>query len=475
MPMKNWKSLVLVGILIAAVISIVLGNSMEQDQATTNYWNALTLGLLMVVLWLTEAIPIYVTALIPWVLGVPLGLIDSTGLSQSYGDKMVYLFFGGFVLATALEKWKIHLVVANAIINRVGHSKPRILIGFLFATGILSMWVSNTATALMMLPMAVAIIELMPKAERKSRFSIYLLLSVAYGANIGGMATLVGSPPNLQMASLLEKQFETKVGFAEWFWIGFPISVLMLVLTALFFYFTLGKEKYEQVEGFQAEKHKLNMDQWRILIVFTLVVLGWIFKDIIAGKTGFFPNFKLSDEITAIAGAIVLLLLPSHSKEHGKTLLTWSDVQSIPWGILIMLGGGMALASCMEYGGVIQSIALIFDGVGDAGYFLLLCLMVVIAVFGTELLSNLALVTLFVPIIAVFSAKNGFDLVSLCIPLTLASSCGFMMPVGTPPNAIAYSSGYISMPRMLKNGLIINLIGILVIIGFSTLYYGVFK
>ena len=205
------------------------------------------------------------------------------------------------------------------------------------------------------------------------------------------------------------------------------------------------------------------------------MVLGWIFKDIIAGKTGFFPNFKLSDEITAIAGAIVLLLLPSHSKEHGKTLLTWSDVQSIPWGILIMFGGGMALASCMEYGGVIQSIALIFDGVGDAGYFLLLCLMVVIAVFGTELLSNLALVTLFVPIIAVFSAKNGFDLVSLCIPLTLASSCGFMMPVGTPPNAIAYSAGYISMPRMLKNGLIINIIGIIVIIGFSTLYYGVFK
>ncbi|MFY7990787.1 MAG: SLC13 family permease [Fluviicola sp.] len=473
--MKNWKSVVLVGMLISAIISIIWGNSTVQDQATTNYCNALTLGILMVVLWLTEAIPIYITALIPWVLGVPLGLIDSTGLSQSYGDKMVYLFFGGFVLATALEKWKIHLVVANAIINRVGHSKPRILIGFLFATGFLSMWVSNTATALMMLPMAVAIIELMPKAERKGRFSIYLLLSVAYGANIGGMATLVGSPPNLQMASLLEKQFETKVGFAEWFWIGFPISILMLVLTALFFYFTLGKEKHEQVEGFQAEKHKLNKDQWRILIVFTLVVLGWIFKDIIAGKTGFFPNFKLSDEITAIAGAIVLLLLPSHSKEHGKTLLTWNDVQSIPWGILIMFGGGMALASCMDYGGVIQSIALIFDGVGDAGYFLLLCLMVVIAVFGTELLSNLALVTLFVPIIAVFSAKNGFDLVSLCIPLTLASSCGFMMPVGTPPNAIAYSSGYISMPRMLKNGLIINIIGILVIIGFSTLYYGVFK
>lgn len=468
----NWKRLILLATLAIAAIIVMYTTNASLFQSDKNYWNAVALGSVMVILWVFELIPIYVTALIPLIAGVPLGLIDSSGLAAAYGDKMVYLFLGGFILALALEKWNIHVVVANKIINFVGHSKPRILFGFLMATGFLSMWVSNTATALMMLPMAVAIIELLPKDEQKNRFAVYILLSVAYGANIGGMATLVGSPPNLQMASMLSTNFDTKVTFFDWFKIGFPVSMFMLLLAYLFFWLTLGKERNESIVGYKKQQHRLSIDQWKVVGVFLFVVVCWIFKDIIAGKNGFFPNLILSDESVAIFGAVLLILLPASKQSDKKTLLTWKDTEQIPWGILIMFGGGLALAACLSFGGVIDSIALLFKDLGNVGYGALLILMVVIAVFGTELLSNLALVTLFVPIIAAFSIQNNMPLVNLCIPLTLAASCGFMMPVGTPPNAIAFSSGLISMRQMVLNGLVINIIGMLTIILAALFFYG---
>jgi sodium-dependent dicarboxylate transporter 2/3/5 len=468
----NWKRFLLFFTLTVAAFIVVYTTNFTTNQTEKNYWNAVALGSVMVVLWVFELIPIYVTALIPLIAGIPLGLIDSSGLAAAYGDKMVYLFLGGFILALALEKWHIHLVIAQAIINFVGHSKPRILFGFLMATGFLSMWVSNTATALMMLPMAIAIIELLPKDEQKKRFAIYILLSVAYGANIGGMATLVGSPPNLQMASMLSTNFDTKVTFFDWFKIGFPVSIIMLLLAYLFFWLTLGEERNQQVAGYEKQQHRLTFDQWKVISVFLGVVICWIFKDIIAGENGFFSHFKLTDESVAILGAVLLIILPASKKSDKKTLLTWKDTEQIPWGILIMFGGGLALAACLSFGGVIDSIALLFKDLGNVGYVALLLLMVVIAVFGTELLSNLALVTLFVPIIAAFSIQNNMPLVNLCIPLTLAASCGFMMPVGTPPNAIAFSSGKITMRQMIVNGLVINIIGMITIVLAALFFYG---
>jgi sodium-dependent dicarboxylate transporter 2/3/5 len=286
------------------------------------------------------------------------------------------------------------------------------------------------------------------------------------------MATLVGSPPNLQMASMLSTNFDTKVTFFDWFKIGFPVSIFMLLLAYLFFWLTLGKERNESIAGYKKQQHRLSIDQWKVVSVFLFVVVCWIFKDIIAGKNGFFPNLILSDESVAIFGAVLLIVLPASKQSEKKTLLTWKDTEQIPWGILIMFGGGLALAACLSFGGVIDSIALLFKDLGNVGYGALLILMVVIAVFGTELLSNLALVTLFVPIIAAFSIQNNMPLVNLCIPLTLAASCGFMMPVGTPPNAIAFSSGLISMRQMVLNGLVINIIGMLTIILAAMFFYG---
>jgi len=467
----NWRKPFIPAVIAAFIVAISVINTSAMQQSDINFYNAISLGGLMVTLWISEAIPIYLTALIPWIAGPLLGLIDTKGLAGCYGDRMVYLFFGGFIIALALEKWKIHLVVANSIINALGRSKPRVLFGFLMTTGFLSMWVSNTATALMMLPMALAIIDMLPEQERKGKFSVFILLSVAYGANIGGMATLVGSPPNLQMANLLSKQFDTEVDFMEWFKIGLPVTVLMLFLVYGFFWLVLGKERKEFVANYSVEKQQLNVDQWKIIGVFTVVVTLWITKDYISGPGTWFPNLKLGDEGSAILGALALMLLPAKNGTS-KTLLTWDDTKQLPWGILIMFGGGLALASCLEYGGVINELAKLFGENEVSSYVVILAMIVVIAVLGTELLSNLALVTLFVPIIAKFCQQNNLPLIDLCIPLTLAASCGFMMPVGTPPNAIAYSSGYISMNRMMLNGLVVNLIGMVAIIGFAMMIYG---
>ena len=467
----NWKKPFVPAIIIAFIVAVSLINASAMQQADINFYNALSLGGLMVVLWISEAIPIYLTALIPWLAGPMLGLIDTKGLASCYGDRMVYLFFGGFIIALALEKWKIHLFVANAIINALGRSKPRVLFGFLMTTGFISMWVSNTATALMMLPMSIAIIDMLPEQERKGRFSVFILLSVAYGANIGGMGTIVGSPPNLQMANLLSKQFNTEVDFMEWFKIGMPVTLSMLLLVFGFFWLVLGKERKEFVANYSAEKHRLNSDQWKVIAVFAVVVTLWISKDYICGPGTWFPNLTIGDEGSAIFGVLALMLLPAKSGDS-KNLLTWEDTKQLPWGILIMFGGGLALASCLEYGGVINQIAKLFGDNETISYFGILTMIVVIAVLGTELLSNLALVTLFVPIIAAFCQQNDLPLIDLCIPLTLAASCGFMMPVGTPPNAIAYSSGYISMNRMMLNGMVVNLIGMVAIVGFALMMYG---
>ncbi len=479
--MKNWKNNALLVFFLIFIILLFWVNQnpdkglspMELAKFTkeVNFRNALIVGGLMILLWLTELIPMYVTALIPWVAGPMLGLISMDELAKCYGDQMIFLFLGGFILAITLEKWKIHLYIANSIISFLGNKKPMVLFGFLMTTGFLSMWVSNTATALMMLPIAIAIIELLPVEESKGRFPTFILLSVAYGANIGGMGTIVGSPPNLLMAKLLKEKFHVEVDFMTWFQIGFPIAILMLLLAFLFMYLLLGKEKKQSIKGFNLEKKKLSFDQWKVISVFLFVVVFWISKDYITGKTGLFPWLKLTDASTAIFGSIVLLLLPS-SSEKGKNLLSWEETKEIPWGILIMFGGGAAMAACLDNAGVIDSFGALFSGMNDVSYFTIICLVVVVAVFGTEFLSNMALVQLLVPLVGAFCVENHYPLIAVCIPVTLAASCGFMMPVGTPPNAIAYSSGIIPMRKMLGYGFIVNLIGIITIILVAQVAFG---
>lgn len=427
------------------------------------FWNALLLGGLMIYFWILEVIPIYVTALFPFIFAAPLGLIDSKGLAQAYGNNMVYLFLGGFMLALALEKWDIHTQIAKGILRAVGKSKPRIILGFLLSTGLLSMWISNTATALMMLPMAVAVLKSLPSHEQNTKFALFLMLSIGYGASIGGMATLVGSPPNLQMASILEAQYDIEISFIDWFKIGFPITILLLIFVYLFFYFRLGKEREEEMNSFSMERVAWTANQKKVLGVFLLVVVLWSFKDLIVGATG----FKYSDESAALLAALLLFITPS---SESKNLLEWSDTEKLPWGILLLFGGGLAMAEGLNNGGVIDWITSLLTAYDSIPYVFILIIIVSIAIFGTEVMSNLALVTVFIPVIASYALQNQFPILQLTMPVTLAASCAFMLPIGTPPNAIVFSSGHIKMSQMASVGLVLNLVSVLLIVLFALIF-----
>jgi sodium-dependent dicarboxylate transporter 2/3/5 len=424
------------------------------------FWNAVALGGLMIYFWIFEVIPIYITALLPMILAIPLGLLSKTDLANSYGDGNVYLFFGGFILALGLEKWNVHEQVARGIIGLVGNSKPRILLGFLLSTGFLSMWISNTATALMMLPMAIAIIHALPKTDKKSKFPVFLMLSVAYASSIGGVATLIGSPPNTQMASILEQNYHIKVDFFTWMSIGMPISILMLIATFGFFYFSMGSERKEKHHDFVIHKTPWTKDQLVVVSVFLAVIILWSFKELLTPLFGF--NYR--DESVALLGGILLFVLPSSEK---KPFLNWKDTEKLPWGILILFGGGLALASIMEKNGIINELSLMLTNMSSIPFYTLLVILVIVAVFASEVLSNLAMVSIFVPIVAKFAIDMGIPITQLCIPLTLGASLAFMLPVGTPPNAIVFSSGYLHVNQMVKYGFVLNIIGIVLISIFS--------
>ena len=450
MVIDKKKILIAVGLIGFLAVLVATG-------AKDTFWNAVALGGLMIYFWVFEVIPIYVTALFPLILAIPLGVLDKGQLASAYGDSNVYLFFGGFILALGLEKWNVHEQVARGIIGFVGDSKPRILFGFLMSTGLLSMWISNTATALMMLPMALAVVEAMPPAHRNSRFAIFLMLSIAYASNIGGVGTLIGSPPNTQMASILENTFHVKVDFFQWMKIGLPISIMMLLGTFLFFYLSMGKERKESHADFKINKTPWTKDQLLVVGIFLMVVILWSFKDLIVPYIG----FEYGDENVALFGGILMFLLPSF--ETKKPLLHWKDTEKLPWGILILFGGGLALAKLMEQNGVIDKLSTTLSSMHDFSFYTILIVLIVVSVFASEVLSNLAMVSIFVPLVAKFAIDHGLPIEQLAIPLTLGASLAFMLPVGTPPNAIVFSSGMLHVKQMVKYGFVLNVIGIVLI------------
>jgi sodium-dependent dicarboxylate transporter 2/3/5 len=453
----NWKQLVaLLGLILFVLTLLLTGGK-------STFWNATALSGLMIYFWVFEVISIYITALLPIILAVPLGILNTDDLAANYGDGSVYLFFGGFVLALGLEKWKVHEQIARRILLIMGDSKSKVLLGFLLSTGFLSMWISNTATALMMLPMAIAIIQSMPVEHQKSKFSLFLMLSIAYAASIGGLGTLVGSPPNIQMAGILEKKFGITVSFFDWMKVAMPMSILLLLLAYLVFYIGLGKERNDQ-HDFKLEKQAWTSEQLKALAVFGCVAVLWIFKDLINDFTGL--NYK--DESAAVLGAVVLFIIPQSNKK--KSLLEWHDTEKLPWGILLLFGGGLALAAMLKKNGIVEVLIEVFKTYKDVSVLVMITIIVFIGIFASEVLSNLALVVIFVPIVATFAQESGYSVLQLCIPLTFGASCAFMMPVGTPPNAIVYSSGYIKMKDMIKYGFIMNIISGIIIIIFGYLF-----
>jgi len=436
-------------------------------------WLTAAVGALMATWWITEAIPIPATSLLPIVLFPLLQIQSISATTAPYANPLIFLFMGGFMIAIAMQKWDLHKRIALNIVNFSGTKPTSIIIGFILASAFLSMWVSNTATALMMLPIALSIIAIAAKNRKtssdgkpvKSNFELVLVLGIAYGCNIGGVATLIGTPPNALLAGFALEAYGLEVGFARWMLAGLPIvlvglPVMYLVLTRFIYPIKL-KDLPGGSEFISSELENLGSmsnQEKKVAAVFIVTALLWMFRLVLEN---IIPG--LSDAGIAIAAGVALFIIPSGRVDEKAGILQWGDMRQLPWGILILFGGGLSLASAITATGLAEWIALQTSGFDALPLLLILLIIVAIVVFLTEITSNTATAAAFVPILAAVAIGLGQNPLLFAIPTAIAASCAFMLPVATPPNAVVYSSNEVTMFEMSKAGLWLNLIFIALI------------
>lgn len=435
----------------------------------------LAIAALMITWWVTEAIPMPVVAMLPLILFPLLGVSTLKETSASYGDSILFLFLGGFMIGLAIEKWNLHTRIALYIIRLTGTSGDRIVLGFILATGFLSMWLSNTATTMMMYPIAASLIHVVNQNREGhgnlKNFSLAVMLAIAYASNFGGIATIIGTPPNVAFVAFIEKKYHYTVQFIDWMLLCTPIAFLLMISL----YFVMTKWLYPNklrsddstkllIRSKIQELGPLSKAEKRVLIIFCSTAFLWITKDLI-NATGI---IKLDDTIIAMLGATSLFICPS-GMEKSKRVLEWPDTSKMAWGIILLFGGGIALAAALEKAGLIQSLGTWIAGFSGSGGFMLVLVITLVSLFISELMSNIAQVIVFSPVIAGIADAMNINPLLLGIPMTLAASCASMMPMGTPPNAIVFASGHITLKQMVKTGFVMNIIAVILIALFS--YY----
>ncbi len=444
----------------------------------------LAVAALMAIWWMTEAIPIAATALLPIVLFPILGVMDSRSVTLPYANHLVFLFLGGFLIAATIEKWNLHQRIALHTIRLIGTSPDRIILGFMIAVAILSMWISNTAASLMMVTIGLAVLKKItdnihqdPTLDIDTRpthfqFGIALMLAIAYGAAIGGIATPIGTPPNAILLGIIEHQFGQRIGFFQWMLFALPISITMLFIAWLYLTrFALKLEinvlpgGAETIKQELSELGKMSKQEKQILMVFLLVASLWICR----GIFDFAIFNKINDASIAIAGALLLFILPADINK-GTFLLDWKTASHIPWDILILFGGGLTLAQGFSDSGLTEALASQLTILQGMNLILILFISIILVVCVTEMASNTATATLFLPVMAAFSVAMLLHPYTLMTAIALGASFAFMLPVATPPNAIAFSSRYFTIGQMFKLGVGLDLLGIVVIIFFVYFY-----
>ncbi|MFC2187037.1 SLC13 family permease [Fulvivirgaceae bacterium LMO-SS25] len=461
-----------IGLIAGPLVFIFLLNTAAPDGLNPEAWKVIALATWMVAWWITEAMPLPVTALLPMIVLPMLGIFSQEEASTPYASPIVFLFMGGFLIALAMEKQNLHSRIALNLIRVIGTNPNGIILGFMVATAFLSMWISNTATAVMMLPIAMSVVKLLSERIVEENqigvknFSLVLLLSIAYAANIGGTATIIGTPPNVVMVGYLNQFYDYDLAFGKYLLVGIPAAVAMLAITYLLLTKILypnkikgQKDTGELVTSKLLALGKISRAEWLVAIIFVLTASAWIFRSPINNMIG--SNF-LNDTLIAMAGGILMFIVPVNFKK-GEFIMDWSATKELPWGILLLFGGGLTLAKAMEVTGIIQSVGEAVSGNSQWQLWLLLLALTSIMLFMTELMSNVALCVIFLPVVLGIADGLNIPPLMLAIPVTLASSYAFMMPVSTPPNAIVYSSGFISMKQMVKAGFILNLISIIML------------
>ena len=419
--------------------------------------------------WITEAIPIAVTALLPLVLFPLSGGLDLPTTSGSFGHKYVFLYMGGFIIAIAIEKWNLHKRIALNIINFIGSDIRKIILGFMMATAFLSMWISNTATAVMMLPIGIAIIKQLRDnpdtiEDENLIFGKALMLGIAYSASIGGVATLIGTPPNLVLAGVVLDTYGYEITFMQWFTFGLPISIILLFIC--WKYLTRYAFSFKQTEfpgGKEENKRQLQLlgkisyEEKSVGFIFAFTAFCWITRSFLLQQ--FLPG--LDDTIIAICFAIVLFLIPARNRK--EQLINWEEAVQMPWGIILLFGGGMALAKGFEVSGLAVWIGSQMTSLSGLSIIVLILVLIAAVNFLTEITSNLATTAMLLPVLAPMALTINVHPFALMVGAAVAASCAFMLPVATPPNAVVFGSGYLRIPDMVKKGLFMNIISILIL------------
>ncbi|MCT2006725.1 DASS family sodium-coupled anion symporter [Micrococcus lylae] len=505
----------IIGLLLGPALGLLLFILMPAD---IGVWPRLIAGtaVLMAIWWMTEAIPIPATSLLPLVLfpvfvpaaETPEGEgVSVSAVGASYGADTIFLFMGGFMLALAMQRWNLHRRIALSVLATMGSKTANLIAGFMIATGFLSMWVSNTATAVMMLPIGISVLMLVQRyatgaeaeaveadlsdeeleqdpAEMddqqlqkltKSNFGTALMLGIAYAASIGSLGTLIGTPPNTLLAGFMRETHGVNIGFAQWMLVGMPVAILLMV--ACWFVLTklLFRPEIDQIEGGQdlirEEKAKLgpmSSGERRVLALFVLAALAWVAVPLVSEYLLGLDSAPIADAGIAIAVGILLFLLPAGGDaQRGVRLLDWESAIQLPWGVLLLFGGGLALSKQFGDSGLSEWIGEQVAGLGGIPVIVLVAVAAVGILLLTEMTSNTATAATFLPVASGVAMGTGIDPLMLCAPVALAATCAFMLPVATPPNAIAFGSGYVTVGQMVKGGVWINLIATVLIIAAS--------
>jgi sodium-dependent dicarboxylate transporter 2/3/5 len=426
---------------------------------------------LMITWWITEALPMPVVALLPLVLFPLLKISSIKATGAFYGNEVIFLFMGGFMLGLAIEKWNLHRRIALNIVRLTGTSGDRIILGFILATGLLSMWLSNTATTMMMFPIALSVIHVMKennKGEGSIRnFSLTIMLAIAYAANIGGIATIIGTPPNVAYKGYIKEAYNYEIGFVDWMLLCTPIAILLLATLYWVMVKWLFPNRIKSDDGtrqlIQSEVNQLgplSTAEKRVLIIFIVTALLWILRKIINDAQNW---FELDDTMIAVMCAVALFICPAGANEEkNDSLLEWGDTSKMAWGILLLFGGGIALAGALEKAGLMEQLGQWLSQFSGNGFILVLVI-VFVSMFISEVMSNVAQVIVFAPVVSSLADALHMNPLLLGIPMTLAASCAGMLPMGTPPNAIVFASGHIKLRQMAKAGFVMNMIAVILI------------
>ncbi|MGI9273096.1 MAG: SLC13 family permease [Woeseiaceae bacterium] len=462
-----------VGLLLGPGVFILMSLLADgQSAMPAEAWRVAAVGLWMAIWWATEAIPVPATALLPLVLFDPLGVATIRDAAAPYANPTIFLFMGGFMMALALERWDLHRRIALAVIDRVGTDGRRLIGGFMFVCAVLSMWMTNTSTTMMLLPIVFSVATVIRmnvpdlSEESSKNFEVAILLGLAYSASIGGLATLIGTPPNALLMGFMAENYGIEISFARWMLVGIPVSLVMLpiawfILTRFLFPVDIPATEAvkKHLHGLRDELGSMSSAEKRVGVIFVLLILSWMFRKPVSEALGL---SGISDAGIVLTAALLMFVLPSGNRAQPR-LMIWDDILRLPWGVLILFGGGLSLAAAVSDSGLALWLGQQLAPLNAWGTVVLVLASVTLVIFLTELTSNLATTATLLPVMGAIAVQAGLPPIVLAVPITIAASCAFMLPVATPPNAIVFSTGAISIPQMARAGIVLNLIGIVIV------------